>query len=112
MVSSHTNMIVITAEIESGFVANDDMVPFRCCPDSSCVALLQTEAPMSSSAAHVMGTAFRNVFQPGAFVWFAKTQKPLVKVLSVLGWWTKKQLAERVHFLRCGSLLDDWSSCK
>ncbi|GFX52785.1 uncharacterized protein TNCV_3719751 [Trichonephila clavipes] len=26
----HTNTIVITAEIESGFVAKDDLVPFRC----------------------------------------------------------------------------------
>ncbi|GFU78617.1 uncharacterized protein TNCV_2302281 [Trichonephila clavipes] len=28
--SSHTNTIVIAAEIESGFVAKDDLVPFRC----------------------------------------------------------------------------------
>ncbi|GFU56871.1 hypothetical protein TNCV_2437501 [Trichonephila clavipes] len=28
--SPHTNTIVITAEIESGFVAKDDLVPFRC----------------------------------------------------------------------------------
>ncbi|GFT25236.1 hypothetical protein TNCV_181081 [Trichonephila clavipes] len=42
--SSHTNTIVITAEIESGFVAKDDLVPFRCSPVSSCAAPLQTEA--------------------------------------------------------------------
>ncbi|GFU34753.1 hypothetical protein TNCV_2319681 [Trichonephila clavipes] len=35
--------MVITAEIESGFVAKDDRVPFRCSPVSSCAALLQTE---------------------------------------------------------------------
>ncbi|GFV30009.1 uncharacterized protein TNCV_3100861 [Trichonephila clavipes] len=34
--SSHTNTIVITAEIESGFVAKDDLVSFRCRPISSC----------------------------------------------------------------------------
>ncbi|GFX81241.1 hypothetical protein TNCV_1828781 [Trichonephila clavipes] len=45
---SHTNTIVITAEIESGFFfdAKDDLVPFCCSPVSSCVALLQTEASM------------------------------------------------------------------
>ncbi|GFW54325.1 uncharacterized protein TNCV_3702861 [Trichonephila clavipes] len=32
----HTNTIVITAAIESGFVAKDDLVPFRCSPISSC----------------------------------------------------------------------------
>ncbi|GFY12378.1 hypothetical protein TNCV_284811 [Trichonephila clavipes] len=44
--SSHTNVIVITAEIESGCarVAKDD--PFRCSPVSSCVAPLQTEVSM------------------------------------------------------------------
>ncbi|GFV25922.1 uncharacterized protein TNCV_2920331 [Trichonephila clavipes] len=31
-------MIVITAEIESGFVAKDDLVPFRCSTVSSCAA--------------------------------------------------------------------------
>jgi len=44
--SPHTNTIVITAEIESGFVAKDDLVPFRCSPVSSCAAKLQTEASM------------------------------------------------------------------
>ncbi|GFS60139.1 uncharacterized protein TNCV_2826611 [Trichonephila clavipes] len=50
-----------------------------------------------------------NVLQPGAFVWFEKTQVPLVKVLLVPGWRPRKQLAVRVHFLRCGGLLNDWS---
>ncbi|GFX43887.1 uncharacterized protein TNCV_4111661 [Trichonephila clavipes] len=31
----------------------------------------------------------------------------LVKLLLVLGWRPMKQLAVRVRFLRCGSLLDD-----
>ncbi|GFU71823.1 uncharacterized protein TNCV_2033641 [Trichonephila clavipes] len=43
--SPHTNTIIITAEIESGFVAKDDLVPFRCSP-VSCATPLQTEASM------------------------------------------------------------------
>ncbi|GFU10594.1 hypothetical protein TNCV_1772741 [Trichonephila clavipes] len=39
-------MIIITAEIESGFVAEDDLVPFCCSPGSLGVAPLQTEASM------------------------------------------------------------------
>ncbi|GFU90885.1 uncharacterized protein TNCV_4922181 [Trichonephila clavipes] len=101
------NTIVITAEIESGFVAKDDLVPFRCSPLSSCVAPLQTERRWR--AAHIMGTANPNVLQPGAFVWFEKTQGPPVKVLPVPGWRPMKPLAVRVHFLRCGGLLNDWS---
>ncbi|GFU98499.1 uncharacterized protein TNCV_3653301 [Trichonephila clavipes] len=40
----HANTIVFNAEIKSGFVAKDDLVPFRCSPVSSCTAPLQTEA--------------------------------------------------------------------
>ncbi|GFT52195.1 hypothetical protein TNCV_2530621 [Trichonephila clavipes] len=39
-------MIVTTTEIESGFVAKDGMVPFRCSSVSSCAAPLQTEVSM------------------------------------------------------------------
>ncbi|GFU64099.1 uncharacterized protein TNCV_4392731 [Trichonephila clavipes] len=39
----HTNTIFITAQIEYGFIAKDNLVPFRCSPVSSCVAPLQTE---------------------------------------------------------------------
>ncbi|GFX57337.1 e3 ubiquitin-protein ligase RNF13 [Trichonephila clavipes] len=67
---------------------------------------LKTEA---SRAAHVMGYAIPNVLQPGSFVWFEKTQGLLMKVLPVPGWRPMKQLAARVHFLRCDGLLDDWS---
>ncbi|GFU31223.1 hypothetical protein TNCV_1742191 [Trichonephila clavipes] len=38
----HTNKIVIIAEIESGFLAKDDLVPFSSV--SSCTAPYQTEA--------------------------------------------------------------------
>ncbi|GFY10155.1 hypothetical protein TNCV_360221 [Trichonephila clavipes] len=47
--SPHTNTIVTTAEIESGFVAKDDLVLFRCSPAASCSAPFQTEASMDSS---------------------------------------------------------------
>ncbi|GFW43057.1 uncharacterized protein TNCV_1474521 [Trichonephila clavipes] len=63
----------------------------------------------ASRAAHVMLAAIANVLQPGTFIWFEKTQMPLVKVLSVPGWRPMKQLAVRVHFLQCGGLLDDCS---
>ncbi|GFY13837.1 uncharacterized protein TNCV_986091 [Trichonephila clavipes] len=38
---------------------------------------------------------------------FKKSQEPLVKVLPVPGWRPMKQLALRVQFLQCGSLLED-----
>ncbi|GFV29149.1 hypothetical protein TNCV_4601811 [Trichonephila clavipes] len=38
-----------------------------------------------------------------------KTQVPLMKFLPVSGRRPIKQLAVRVHFLRCGGLFDDWS---
>ncbi|GFT01942.1 hypothetical protein TNCV_3056851 [Trichonephila clavipes] len=43
-----------------------------------------------------MGDPIPNILQLGFFEWFEKTQEPLVK-----------QLAVPMHFLRCGSLLDD-----
>ncbi|GFV76159.1 uncharacterized protein TNCV_4672481 [Trichonephila clavipes] len=39
----------------------------------------------------------------------SRRQELLVKVLPVPGWQLLKQLAARVHFLRCSSLLDCWS---
>ncbi|GFU88059.1 uncharacterized protein TNCV_1336281 [Trichonephila clavipes] len=39
--SPHTNTIVITAEIESGFVTKDDLAPFPCSQVSSCMAPLK-----------------------------------------------------------------------
>ncbi|GFT31329.1 uncharacterized protein TNCV_607731 [Trichonephila clavipes] len=50
-------------------------------------------------AAYVKGAAIPNALQPGAFVWFEKTQGPVAKVLHVPGWRLMKQLAIRVHFL-------------
>ncbi|GFV97598.1 hypothetical protein TNCV_2041061 [Trichonephila clavipes] len=38
MGSPDMNTIVITAEIDSGFVAKEDLDPFRCRPVFSCVA--------------------------------------------------------------------------
>ncbi|GFV25291.1 uncharacterized protein TNCV_4642521 [Trichonephila clavipes] len=56
-----------------------------------------------------MAAAIPNVLQLGVFVRFEKTQEPLMKVLPVPGWRPMKQLAVRVHYLRCGGLLNDWS---
>ncbi|GFT69403.1 uncharacterized protein TNCV_1297121 [Trichonephila clavipes] len=55
------------------------------------------------------GRRDQNVLQPVAFVWFEKIQRPLMKMLPVPGWRAMKQLVVRVHFLRCGGRLDDWS---
>ncbi|GFS76612.1 e3 ubiquitin-protein ligase RNF13 [Trichonephila clavipes] len=63
----------------------------------------------ASRAARVMGVAIPNVLQLGDFVWFEKTQGPLVKVLPVPRWQPMKQLAVRVLFLLCSGLLDEWS---
>ncbi|GFX85106.1 hypothetical protein TNCV_4979611 [Trichonephila clavipes] len=46
MGSPYTNTIVTTAEIESRFVAKDDLVPSHFSPVSSCAAPLQREALM------------------------------------------------------------------
>ncbi|GFV30344.1 uncharacterized protein TNCV_98191 [Trichonephila clavipes] len=107
--SPHTNTIVITAEIKYGFVAKYELVSFRCNPVSSCVEPFQTEASM--------GAQIQNVLQSGDFVWFERTQGPLLKVLPKPGWRPMKQLAVLVHFLLCGGLIEDWSvgawfSCK
>ncbi|GFX89202.1 uncharacterized protein TNCV_20981 [Trichonephila clavipes] len=107
--SPHTNTTVITAKFESGFVTKDDLVPFHCSPVSSGAAQLQTDVRWVSRVAHAMGAAIPNVLQPSAFVWFEKTQRTLVKALSVSGWRPMKQLAVRVHFVRCSGLFNDWS---
>ncbi|GFX00046.1 uncharacterized protein TNCV_3080421 [Trichonephila clavipes] len=85
--SPHTKTIVIIAEIESGFVSKDNLVPFRCSPSF----LIRGTTPNGGvdvwelRAADVIGAAIPNVFQPGAFVWFEKTQGYLVKKI-----WKKK----------------------
>ncbi|GFT39366.1 hypothetical protein TNCV_2422731 [Trichonephila clavipes] len=43
MGSPHTDTIAVSAEIESGFAAKDDLVPFHCRPVFSFAAPLQTE---------------------------------------------------------------------
>ncbi|GFT34061.1 hypothetical protein TNCV_4385041 [Trichonephila clavipes] len=110
--SPHTNTIVITAEIESGFarVAKDDLVPCSCSPVSSCVAPFQTEALMEG----VKGSTRNGRRDPKCpssrrLCMVQKDTGALVKVLPVTGWRPMKQLAERVHFVRCHGLLDDWS---
>ncbi|GFW51915.1 hypothetical protein TNCV_1188461 [Trichonephila clavipes] len=41
--TTHDHTIVITTQIESTFVAENDLVPFCCSPVPSCVTPLQTE---------------------------------------------------------------------
>ncbi|GFX41058.1 hypothetical protein TNCV_2217561 [Trichonephila clavipes] len=50
--------ILITAQIESRFITEDDLVPFHCRPIPLCAISLQTEASVGgwvSCAAHVRG---------------------------------------------------------
>ncbi|GFX61527.1 hypothetical protein TNCV_2745021 [Trichonephila clavipes] len=55
--SPHTNTIAITAEIESGFVSKDELVPFRCSLVFSCTAPIQTEASVGGrQEQHTKGT--------------------------------------------------------
>ncbi|GFT97613.1 e3 ubiquitin-protein ligase RNF13 [Trichonephila clavipes] len=96
----YTNTIVITAEVESGFIVKITLF-------HSAAFQFPRARHHFSRAAHVMGAAIPIVLQPGAFVWFEKTQGSLMKVLPVPGWWPMKQSAVRVHFLRCGGLLND-----
>ncbi|GFU97876.1 uncharacterized protein TNCV_1103841 [Trichonephila clavipes] len=84
--SPHTNTIVISPEIESGFVVKDNLDPFHCSPASSSVEPFIPNVGndgWTSKASHVMGTAISNVLQPGTFVWFEKTQGLLMKVLPM-----------------------------
>ncbi|GFS83692.1 uncharacterized protein TNCV_610401 [Trichonephila clavipes] len=83
--------------IESGFVAKDDLDLRGTTPNGGVDG-------WASRA--VQCAAILNVLQPGAFVWLENTG-PLVKVLPVLGWRLMKQLEVRVHFWRCGGLLND-----
>ncbi|GFV75236.1 hypothetical protein TNCV_295511 [Trichonephila clavipes] len=102
-------MIVITAEIESRFVAKDDLVPFHCSLGSSCAATLQTEASMGGRQGSTR-IGRRDPKCPSAkrLVWFKKTQGPLMKMLSMPGWRPMEQLVLRMLFLRCGCFIDNW----
>ncbi|GFV53205.1 hypothetical protein TNCV_1065641 [Trichonephila clavipes] len=95
----------MNAEIESGFVAKDDLVPFCCSLVSSSKrrcrwvgvkgsTLNRRRDPKCPSA-----RCLRMVQE--------HTGGPSEKVLPVPGWRPMKQLAVRMHFLRCGGLLDD-----
>ncbi|GFV20214.1 e3 ubiquitin-protein ligase RNF13 [Trichonephila clavipes] len=63
----------------------------------------------SSRAVHALGAAITNALQPGAFMWFEKTQGRLIKELPLPVWRQMKQMSVRMHFLRCDGLLNDWS---
>ncbi|GFV12250.1 uncharacterized protein TNCV_1537461 [Trichonephila clavipes] len=90
-------MVVITAEIESGFIAKDDLVPFRCSSISSCVAPLQTEASMGGrQGQHTQWASRCQMSFSQTPSYGSRTQGPLMKVLPVPGWRPLKQLAMRV----------------
>ncbi|GFU83784.1 uncharacterized protein TNCV_1694541 [Trichonephila clavipes] len=78
--SPFTNTIVITAEVESGFVTKDDLVSLR-----STTLNGDVDGWASRAAQVVKGAVIPNVLRPGAFVWFEKTQAPLLTVLPVFG---------------------------
>ncbi|GFY09457.1 e3 ubiquitin-protein ligase RNF13 [Trichonephila clavipes] len=110
-----TPAVVVVCRCEAKELNQDSSLKTTCSIPLQYSFLGHTSTPnggvdgRASRAAHVMGAAIPNVLQPFAFVWLEKTQEPLVKVLPVPGWRPMKQLALRVHFLRCGGLLDDWS---
>ncbi|GFV06261.1 hypothetical protein TNCV_4589201 [Trichonephila clavipes] len=108
----HTNTIVITVEIESEFVAENDLVPFRC-GIVSLVARHHSKRRrrwMGVKGAH-LHTGRHDPKCPSArrLRTVREDTRAPVKVPPVLAWRPMKQLAVGVHFLRCGGLLDDWS---
>ncbi|GFY34252.1 uncharacterized protein TNCV_2505551 [Trichonephila clavipes] len=79
------------------FVAENDLVLFRCNPVVHDTTPNGGVGRWVSLAAHVMGTAIPDVLQPGALRWFEKTQGPVVKVLPVSGQWAMRQLFQRMR---------------
>ncbi|GFU41953.1 hypothetical protein TNCV_361011 [Trichonephila clavipes] len=98
---SHTNTIVITAEIESGFVTKDDLAPFRCSPVSSCAdtTLNGGVDGLASRAAHRNGRRDPQCPSARRFRIIRGRHRGLLKVvaLSVPGWWPMKQLVVRLR---------------
>ncbi|GFV72185.1 hypothetical protein TNCV_3278401 [Trichonephila clavipes] len=102
-------MIVITAEIESGLVAKADLVQFRCSP----VPRARHHSKRRRQWMGVKGITRnechnRKCSSARRLRMVQKAQGPLVKVLLVPGSRSMKQLAVRVHFLRCNGLLHEW----
>ncbi|GFX59138.1 hypothetical protein TNCV_936531 [Trichonephila clavipes] len=93
--------------MESGFVAKDDLVPFRCNSVSSCAKWRHRWVGVKGSTRN----GRRDPKCPSArrLRIVREVTGPLVKMLHVPGWLLMKQLAVRVHFLRCGGLLGDLS---
>ncbi|GFS98578.1 hypothetical protein TNCV_2987101 [Trichonephila clavipes] len=73
-----TNTIVITAEIESGFVAKDDLIPFRCSLVSLCVAPLQT-GMTTDEGVHCM-RAFLTMWRPSRRLVCKERSEPGLRV--------------------------------
>ncbi|GFU70405.1 uncharacterized protein TNCV_4216821 [Trichonephila clavipes] len=82
-------MIVITAEIEFGFVAKDDLVPFRCSPVSLCVAPLQTEA--------LMGGRQEQHTEGATIAWMTADEAVVCTRVFLMMWWSSRQLVCQGH---------------
>ncbi|GFU80772.1 hypothetical protein TNCV_514991 [Trichonephila clavipes] len=94
------NTIVITTEIESGFVAKDDLIPFRCSPVSSCTAPLQTEASMAKRLGMVReDTGAPN--EGATCVWMAAYEAVGCMRIFLTMWRSSRRL-----------VCQAWSSCK
>ncbi|GFW75646.1 uncharacterized protein TNCV_4428291 [Trichonephila clavipes] len=107
--SQHTNTIVITVGIESGFVAKDDLVPFRCNPVSSCVAPLQMEASMGGCQRQHTKWAPRSQMSFSQAPSYGSRRHRGPSEGATCAWMAADEAVGCTHFLRCGGLLDDWS---
>ncbi|GFU19610.1 hypothetical protein TNCV_21731 [Trichonephila clavipes] len=102
-------MIVTTAEIKSGYVAKDDLVPFRCSPVS---LRARYRFKRRRRWLGVKGSTHNGRKDPKCpstrrLRMVREETSALVKVLPVPGWRPIKQLAVRVNILQWGGLFDD-----
>ncbi|GFX74404.1 uncharacterized protein TNCV_3453521 [Trichonephila clavipes] len=81
-------MIFITAEIDSGFIAKDDLVPFRCSPISSCATPLHTEASMEDTRVPSEGATY---------AWMAADEAVGCTRAFLMMWWPSRRLGYREH---------------
>ncbi|GFW65396.1 uncharacterized protein TNCV_396621 [Trichonephila clavipes] len=110
MGSPHTSTIVITTEIESGFIAKDDLILFHCTVQFPRAWHHSKQRRRWVGVKNSTRNGLRDPKCPSArrYRMVREDTGFLVKVLPVPGWWSMKQLPVRTHFLRCGGLRD-WS---
>ncbi|GFW06637.1 hypothetical protein TNCV_2189701 [Trichonephila clavipes] len=80
----HTYTIVLTAQIESGFVAEDDLIPFSYSFELDTIPN-EADGKGVSMVVYIMGVTIATVLHPGALRWYRLTQSPVEKVLPVYG---------------------------